>query len=87
MAGYFIDGCHLDPDVDDKFVHSVSIDNPNIIGHIEACTQSRVLTLQVDGDERDAVLWGLATYKKAEHQPMLRRLYEIAKLYVMANRS
>ena len=86
MAGYFIDGCHLDPDVDEKFVHSVSIDNPDVIGHITSLTQSRVLTLQVDGDELNAVLWGLAKFNKAEHTAELKVMYEVARLYAMANR-
>lgn len=64
MAGYFIDGAHLPEGKDDQ-ITSVYIGEtaPYII---ENNTQSRVLTIQVDGDERAAVLWGLANYKKGE---------------------
>lgn len=65
MAGYFIDGCHLD-DTPEEHVHSVHI-HPGAAQLIEDMTQSRVLTIQVDGDERAAILWGLANYRKEGH--------------------
>lgn len=86
MAGYFIDGCHLDSHGKNEFVHTLHVDTPNIIGHITSLTQSRVLTLQVDGDELNAVMWGLAKFNKAEHTAELKAMYEVARLYAMANR-
>lgn len=40
-------------------------DTPNLLPLIETVTQgSKVITIQVDSDEKDAVLWGLANYQK-----------------------
>lgn len=85
MAAYFIDGCHLD-DTPEEFVHSLRIGVPNILGYIKDRQPSHVLTLQVDGDELNAVLWGLAKFDKAKHTPELREMFELARLYAMAQR-
>lgn len=42
------------------------IDTPNIAEKIRQMSQSRVITLQLDGDELDAALWGLENYKKGQ---------------------
>ena len=84
MAGYFIDGCHLD-NTPTKFVHDFHIGHPDFIGYVKSHTQSRILTLQVDGDELNAVLWGLAKFDKATHTPELQRLFEVARLNAIAN--
>lgn len=42
------------------------IDTPNVAERIrQANNTARVITLQLDGDELDAALWGLANYKKS----------------------
>lgn len=42
------------------------IDTPNVGERIrQANNMSRVITLQLDGDELDAALWGLANYTKS----------------------
>jgi hypothetical protein len=63
MAGYYIDGCHLD-DTPQELVGAFHIDHGDSAQRIRAFTRGPVLTLQVDGDELDAVLWGLQNYKK-----------------------
>lgn len=41
------------------------IDTPNVVERIRhASKYARVLTMQLDGDELDAALWGIANYKK-----------------------
>lgn len=86
MAGYFIDGCHLDRSVGDQFVHGFHIGHPDFIGYVKERTQSRVLTLQVDGDELNAALLGLAKFDKERDTPELLRLFEVARLNAMAGR-
>jgi len=40
-------------------------DTPNVAKRIlRANNMARVITLQLDGDELDAALWGLENYKK-----------------------
>lgn len=42
------------------------IDTPNVAERIrQANNQARVITMQLDGDELDAALWGLENFKKA----------------------
>ncbi len=46
------------------------IDTPNVAQRIrQANNNRRVITLQLDGDELDAALWGLENYRKNHHQP------------------
>ncbi len=60
MAGYIIGS----DAVSDYPFH---MDLPNIASRIRAATENaRVLTLQLDGDELDAALWGLENYRKGE---------------------
>jgi hypothetical protein len=41
------------------------IDTPNVAEWIRAANDyGRVITLQLDGDELDAALWGLENYQK-----------------------
>lgn len=42
------------------------IDTPNVAEKIREANQSRVITMQLDGDELDAALWGLENYVKGQ---------------------
>lgn len=70
MAG-FVENKIVDGD------YEFHIDTPNVVERIlHANNKGRVLTLQVDGDELDAVLWGLKNYKKDENQKEIYDVYQ-----------
>ena len=48
--------------------HEFHIGAPEVDHHIRQAAQfSRVITMQLDGDELDAALWGIKNYKKGVH--------------------
>jgi len=63
MAGFIVDtkSCEVLEIIDWGF----GIDTPNVAREIMArAPHKRVVTLQLDCDELDAVLWGLTHYRK-----------------------
>ena len=58
MAGYT-------KDIDAHNVFEFHIDTINVAHRIrQANNNARVITMQLDGDELDAALWGIENYKK-----------------------
>lgn len=59
MAAYVVHG---------DLIEELNVTNEDLtevhIGDVIERNISRVMTFQVDGDELEAVLWGLANYKK-----------------------
>lgn len=48
--------------------HVAHIDTPQVDTAIRHATNGRrVVTFQADGDELDAIIWGLANYTKPTH--------------------
>lgn len=59
MAGFVVTN---EPETSYQF----HIDTLNVAERIRLATnKARVITLQLDGDELDAALWGLENFKKA----------------------
>lgn len=64
MAGYVISNNGSDS------VREFHTDTPNVAAVIrDSAPHKRVITLQLDGDELDAALWGLTNYRKGHHVP------------------
>lgn len=66
MAGYVID-----PDAGQIYDHvalaDFHIDTPEVVSHIRTANGNRrVIMVQLDGDELDALLWGLENYSKVK---------------------
>lgn len=60
MAGFVVNN-----GMDDRIQFVFHIDTPNLAANIrQASTHKRVITLQLDGDELEAALWGLEHYTK-----------------------